>query len=182
MSRITPYNFKGNQISNNIFRYTGVIFCVGYPLAAALGYLIKDWNYMFLACSVCFLFPAVASLFAIESPRFYALKKDHQNVTQSILKLARINGIKIDEVEVANLKDTRNQSLLQQLKDFVQYPVLIIETLIQMLTWFLVAMSYYGFNFGRGSLVPNVYLGYIVAGFSELIAYVLCVAIIHVLG
>ena len=151
---------------------------------AAIGYFIKDWNYQFLASFICLLLCALPSCFIIESPRFYAIKKDVSNVKISLQKLAKMNGVElnIEDIDLVDLEFSRQQNILQQLKDFIQYPVLIFETLIQMLTWFLVAMSYYGFNFGWESLVPSVYLGYLIAGFSEAVMCVLHAAFVHLTG
>ena len=72
--------------------------------------------------------------------------------------------------------------MLQQLKDFYNYPILLLETGLQMLFWFVVAMCYYGFNFGWGSIIPDRYAGYLLAMVGELIAYVGLVPLVSFLG
>ena len=62
---------------------------------------------------------------------------------------------------------------LQQVKEFLSYPILVKETLIQMFVWSMISMSYYGFSFGWQEIIPDVYIGYILAAAGETMAYVL---------
>ena len=165
-------------------RMMGIVWCIGYPMVATFGYFIKDWNEQYLACSICMLVSTIPSCFIIESPRFYAIKKDVTNMKLSLQKLAKLNEIElcVHGIEIADLEDKRQQNILQQLKEFIQYPTLIIETLIQMGVWFFVALAYYGFNFGWARIAPNVYLGYIMAGCSEVATTVLHATFVHFTG
>lgn len=38
-----------------------------------------------------------------------------------------------------------------------------------MFLWFILGMSYYGFNFGWSSIVPDRYIGYVMAGVGHFI-------------
>ena len=163
-----------------------MLWALGYPIAAGVGYLVKDWNYMFLAGTVVLLLFNVQVFFCIESPRYYLIKGDAKSAKRSIEALAALTGTKFDleNTELVDLgkAQEREQSFWQQLVDLCSYPSLLLETLIQMFLWFFIGMSYYGFNFGWGAIVPNRYLGYLMACVGELIAYVSAVPLIACVG
>ena len=98
---------------------------------------------------------------------------------KSFEALARLNNMEWDltDTEISDVGKAkgREQSTRQQLVDLIRYPSLGLETGILVALWFSIIMFYYGFNFGWGKIVPDLYLGYLMAAAGELIAYVLVV-------
>ena len=163
-----------------------MLWALGYLIAAGVGYFVKDWNYMFLAASIILFVFNIQVIFCIESPRYYLIKDDAKSAKKSIEALAALTGTRLDleNTELVDLgkAQEREQSFWQQLVDLSSYPGLLIETLIQMFLWFFIGMSYYGFNFGWGSILPNRYLGYLMACVGELIAYLSAMPLIARIG
>lgn len=162
------------------------VFALGYPAAACVGYIVKDWNYMFLVTSVLQLVCNIQVFLCIESPRYYLIRGNEKLAKRSLQALSALTSAKFDieNVELEDLGKTqdRKQSFRQQLVDFKSYPSLVIETLIQMLLWFVIGMSYYGFNFGWGSIVPDRYIGYVMGGLGHFLGSLVVFSVIGRLG
>ncbi|XP_063683730.1 solute carrier family 22 member 15-like isoform X2 [Bolinopsis microptera] len=162
------------------------LWALGYPIASGVGYFVKDWNYMFLAAAILLFVFNIQVFFCIESPRYYLMKGDAKSAKKSIEALAALAGTKfgLENTELVDLgkAQEREQSFWQQVVELCSYPGLLLETSILMFLWFFLGMSYYGFNFGWGSIVPNRYLGYLGASVGELIAYISAVPLIARIG
>ena len=92
---------------------------------------------------------------------------------ESFKFLASLNNmdLDLDNIVITDSDKTkeRQQTFFQQMRDMIAYPMLFIETCLQMILWFITAMSYYGFNFSWGSIIPDIYIGYVMAMVGELI-------------
>ena len=153
-----------------------VFWAFGYAIVAGVGYYIQNWNYMFLATSIIALAFNIPVFFCKESPRYHLMKNDIDAAKESFNFLASLNNVdlNLENITIADTCKTkeRKQSYLQQIKDMINYPMLLIETLLQMFLWFTTAMSYYAFNFGWSSIIPNLYIGFLMAMVGEIIAYI----------
>ena len=162
------------------------LWAFGYLIAAGVGYLVTNWNYMFLTGSIVLFVFNIQVFVCIESPRYYLIKGDEESAKISIKALAALTEAKLDveSMELVDLEKARErkQSIWQQLIDLFSCPSLLLETSIQMFLWFFIGLSYYGFNFGWGSIVPDRYLGYLLASVGELTAYVCVVPLIASIG
>ena len=120
------------------------MWALGYPVVSGLGYFIKDWHYMYLAASLVLLLTYLPVLFARESPRFYLLNNDTEAAKESLASLARLSGVDLElKGLVLGEAQEREQSLLQQLKEFYQYPILAVETGIQMFLWWVLKLNHF---------------------------------------
>ena len=168
----------------------GSVHCawgMGYSIAAAVGYFVIDWNYMFLATAfVGLAFRIHILIFVKESPRFFLVNNDVKNAKKSFEALAKLTTANLDleNIEIVDVGKTeeRDQSIKQQLQELFIYPSLLKETLLVMVLWFFIAMFFYGFNFGWGKIVPDRYIGYIMSGVGTIIAALLAVPLIHFVG
>ena len=171
---------------NYVNGWVQIMWGLGYPIAAGVGYFVKEWNYMFLAASIILFAVTIPVFFCIESPRYYRIKGDEESAKISIKALAALTEAKLDveSMELVDLEKARErkQSIWQQLIDLFSCPSLLLETSIQMFLWCFIGLSYYGFNFGWGSIVPDRYLGYLLASVGELTAYVCVVPLIASIG
>ena len=168
----------------------GAVSCtvgVGYSVAAAVGYFVVDWNYMFLATAfVGLAFRIHIIIFVKESPRFFLVNNDVKTAKKTFEALAKLTTAKLDleNIEIVDVgkAEERNQSIKQQLQELIKYPSLLKETLLVMVLWFFTAMFYYGFNFGWGKIVPDRYIGYIMSGVGGIISALFTVPLIHFVG
>ena len=154
---------------------TMVFWALGYGVVAAVGYFIHDWNYMFIAASLLMIVVSLPVFFCVESPRYHLMTNNIDGAKESLKFLASLNDmdLDLDNIVITDTDKTRErqQTFLQQMRDMIAYPMLSIETCLQMFLWFITAMSYYGFNFGWGSIIPDIYIGYLMAVVGEIIAY-----------
>lgn len=166
--------------------WTGLMWALGYPIAAAVGYFVTDWNYMFLAALIVFLLSTIQVFICIESPRFYLMNNDVAAAKAAFQALADLSNfdMELEKVEISDESKAKEleQSTKQQLIDLIKYPALRLETAMLMMLWTFVAMFYYGFNFGWEALAPDMYLGYVMGGVGEIIAYALTIPLIAWLG
>ena len=158
----------------------------GYGIAAAVGYFIHNWNYMFIAVSFLVLVLSLPVFFCVESPRYYLMTNNIDGAKESLKFLASLNNIDLDLDNIvitdADKTKERQQTFLRQIKDMITYPMLSIETCLQMFLWFITAMSYYGFQFGWGSIIQDMYIGYLMAMVGEIIAYIALVPLVAWIG
>ena len=166
--------------------WAGCLSSLGYPIAVGIGYFVKSWNNMFLATSIVMVLITLQISICPESPRFFLIKNDVEAAKKVFKTLAKLNkmDLNLDNIEIADVgkaKD-RNHNFKQQLIEFIRYPSLRLETIILMALWPSVTMFYYGFSFGWGEILPDIYSGYIMAGVGETISYFLCVCLIGWMG
>ena len=172
---------------NYINGFAGIMWAAGYPIAAAVGYFVHDWNYMYLAAAIIGILTRVHTfVFVIESPRFYLIKNDVKSAKKSFKALAALTtaNLNLDKTDIidAGKAGERQQNMKQQFMDLIKYPSVLKETLLLMFLWFFIAMFFYGFNFGWAKIVPNTYLGYLFGGLGEFISACITVPVIHKLG
>ena len=164
-----------------------IFWAFGYSLATGLHYIIPAWNFQFLGAAAVVATISFSVFTCIESPRYHLINNDLESATKSLKALASLteSDLKPDELMMENLLNAsarhRKQTLKQQLKELWSYPELLIEILIQGFIWFCTAMFLMGLNFGWDTLVPNIYLGYLMSGLGELLSMIL-VKMIQVFG
>ena len=175
-----------SRIRNNANCFFQVSWALGYPIAAGVGYFITDWNYMFFAASIIVFFFDLSVFFCAESPRYYLMKNNEVAAKKSFKFLSSLTDVSLDldNIIITDTHKTkeRRQTYFQQMKDLVSYPYLAVETSLQMFLWFVSALCYYGINFGWASIIPDIYLGYVMSAGGSFIAYVGMVPLISWLG
>jgi MFS family permease len=179
---LMPANYR-----NLINGFAGIAWSLGYPIAAAVGYLVYSWKHMYLASAIISLiFRLHIFVFIIESPRFFLINNDKESAKRSFEALAALTRVKLDlektEIVDASKTKEREQTLKKQFKELRKYPSVLKEILLVMILWFFIAMFFYGFNFGWGKILPNKYLAYLMAGVGEVLAATLSVPLIHRVG
>ena len=178
---ISPHRYR-----NHANLWAQALYALGYQIAAGVGYFVKDWNFMFLATSVILILFNLQQLFSIESPRYYLIKGDKESAKECIASLAAWTKTSFDlnTIELEDLKkaEERKHGFWRQLIDLRSYPSLLFETFIQVYLWFVITMCYYGMNFGWSSIIPNIYLGYVLSGAGHLIGSLTVFPLISRLG
>ncbi|XP_063688897.1 solute carrier family 22 member 15-like [Bolinopsis microptera] len=162
--------------------WAGCLGSFGYVPLVGIGYFVISWNNMFLAASIVMVLTSLQIFICPESPRYYLIKNDVEAAKKSFKALAKLNNMDLDLeniqiIDAGKAKD-RNHNVRQQLTEFIRYPSLLLETSILMVIWPSIAMFSYGFGFGWGDILPDRYLGYIMAGVGEIISYFMSVSLI----
>ena len=160
------------------------IVAIGYNLGwtavlPAFGYFIKGWKWLSVAGGILMLASVFVWFFVPDSPRhLMENKNDKVAAMNSLKRIATLFGRKLDldEIELkSSKKDTAApSSYLETLKDFIHFPELRIQLLIQMFQWTILAFLYYGFNFSWGKLGKNIYWSYAFSGIAEVSAALIC--------
>ena len=93
--------------------------------------------------------------------RFELIRGKEKEAKRTLEKYSLIcnNHISLDSVEL--VYDDRVQSFLHQVKDFAAFPTLLKETLLCMVSWFLVATLFYAFSFGWSKIGKDLYTSYL---------------------
>ena len=164
--------------------FTSSFIAVYWGLGVALvlptfGYLIVSWRWLSAAGGVLMLVSVSFWFIVPKSPRqLMENLNDQQAAVESLKKLAKLLGRKLDlegiELESPEEKDGTPSSYLEALKDFIRFPELRIQLLIQMFQWLVVAFLYYGFTFSWGKLGKNIYWSYAFSGIAEIFAALMC--------
>ena len=161
---------------------------IGYPLATGLNYYIPNWNMMFLASAIAVATTSFPAFICIESPRYYIVNNDFESTRKYFKALESLttSDIDLDEVDLdeylTSSAKTREQSLIQQLKDMLNNPMFLGETLIQILLWFCAGLFFYGLNFGWEEILPNIYLGYLLSAPGEVFTALITMPLMGKLG
>jgi MFS family permease len=104
--------------------------------------------------------------------------KDKRAAMQGLKKIARLIGKELHEEEIdlqcSQQKGVAASSYLETLKDFIHFPELRIQLLIQMFQWIIVAFLYYGFTYSWSKLGKNIYWSYVFSGIAEISAALIC--------
>ena len=175
--------FAPRQYRNLYNSYLECLWVAGYVVISITSYSIQDWNYIFLAVVVLGVICLPPFVIFPESPRFYLIKGRNDEAKKVLMLFSTLgnNPKYLDGVDLEN--DERTQSIISQLKDFVKYPAMALETVILMFAWFVVALAYYGFNFSWSKISNDLYASYLYAALGELIAYtILLVPLTRFLG
>lgn len=186
---ILMMELTGIKYRTSVNAFQGLTWVAGYPFLIATGYFNYDWNYMFLTTAILALVCNLhVYVFLIESPRFHLVNNDMKAAKKSLKALAALTtaDLDVDEIEIVDTEkvNDRKQTFIQQLKDLWTYPVLLKEGLCLAPLWFCINMFYYGFNFAWDMILPSasLYLGFVMSGVGEAIAYFLSMPVIQFLG
>ena len=180
---LTPKRYR-----NYIIGLFGIFASFGHPVAVGLNYFIPDWNFKFLGTALIIAIASSPVFTSIESPRYYLVKKDFESAKKSLKSLASLTtaNLELDRINLTNLltvsSKLRKQTFKQQLKDLRDNPSMMLETIILMSLWFCIGMFFYGFQFGWQKIIPNIYLGFLLGGFAELMSKFVIISLVQLLG
>ena len=166
---LTPREFR-----NYVPAAMALCFAIGYYIATGLHYLIHDWNFKFLGSAIAVAITSFPVFVCVESPRYHLINNDFESTLKSLKALASLttSDLDPDKLDLNNYltssAKTRKQSLKQQLKDLLNNPALLGETVIQILLWFCVGLFYHGITLEWEAILPNIYLGYMISGLGDL--------------
>ena len=148
--------------------------------APTLSYFITNWRILSVAGGACMMLTVSTWFLVPPSPRHLMENQgDQKGAVRSLKRFAWIFRAS-DRVDFNSLKLKSSQnckkemSYLHSLRDFLNYNELLIQLLIQVFQWMIVAFLYFGFTFGWSKLGSNMYLSYVFAGIAEIVAALGC--------
>lgn len=169
-------------------------WALGYIVMPGVAYVLRDFRYLQLACTLP-EFLLLAWWWTLpESPRWQLTHGKVDEAEASIRKAARINGkcsTTIDR-KIAKLKDkieSERQFELEMksnkkasLLDLMKTAAIRKYTLILFVTWFTNAFVYYGLSLNTNNLGGNPFINFLLAGAVEFPAYILSIYALRIVG
>ncbi|XP_075684793.1 solute carrier family 22 member 13-like [Rhinoderma darwinii] len=144
-----------------------VCFAIGLMVLAGIGYAIRNWRLLQIACSA----PSALLFFYIwflpESPRWLLTKGRNEKAKTLLQQAARINKQELSEDLLKQLeegKETKSGNMI----DLFRIPTLRKKTLIMCLVWFVNSLVYYGLSLNVGSFGLDIYLTQLIFGAVEI--------------
>ena len=176
----TAPTYLRNPISN--------LFALGWSagIFALIGisYFIHDWHYVHAAVA-CVDAVAILPFFLLplpESPRFSLLKGKEEESKKTLKVLARLSGTNVSLDKVDLVYEEKDQSYVEQIKDFKSHPTMLKETLTGMIIWFIVSLIFYSYQYGWSKMGHGLHSIYSFSALGEAISFVIPVPCCRLLG
>ncbi|XP_059083500.1 solute carrier family 22 member 1-like [Tigriopus californicus] len=151
-------------------------FAIGSIIVTTLSFLIREWQYLQLAIHAPLIILMSYGFLVPESPRWLISKGRHREAKRIIAQIAKVNGRpepthlynKTNTVhtyhEIRSVEEIEKVSLWEVLN----HRPLLLRTLVMMVNWFSVTMSFYGIIFTLTSLAGDPYLNFFLGILTEL--------------
>jgi len=172
-----------------------VTWGIGELLFVPIAYYYPDWQILLLYwIAIPLTVQIVTYVWVYESPKFLIMKKRFAEAKTVLLKIAKVNKIKVEEFtfkeevnfesyENASIEDLDNPNVESKKKvkkskkiytyyDLFRYPSQLKITLILCVAYFGIYLTYYGGIFALDDLGSNIYITAILTDCAELVAYV----------
>ncbi|XP_075684791.1 solute carrier family 22 member 13-like [Rhinoderma darwinii] len=158
-----------------------VCFAVGQMVLAGLGYGIRNWRLLQIACSA----PTGLLFFYIwvlpESPRWLLTKGKNEKAKNLLQKAASFNRRNLSEELLMQLQEEK-QTTFGSMLDLFRNPSLRKVTLVMSFVWFVNSLVYYGLSLNVGSFGLDIYLTQLIFGGVEIPARIGSMFIVQILG
>ncbi|XP_075067343.1 solute carrier family 22 member 13-like [Mixophyes fleayi] len=158
-----------------------VCFAIGLMALAGLGYGIRNWRLLQIACSaptailVCYIW------LLPESPRWLLAKGKNEKAKKLLQKAAYINKRELTEELLKQLQEEK-PTVPGNLIDLFRIPNLRKKTLIMCFVWFANSLVYYGLSLSVGSFGLDIYITQLVFGAVEIPARLGSIFMVQYLG
>ncbi|XP_060077972.1 organic cation transporter protein-like [Ylistrum balloti] len=168
-------------------RWAGILinyfYTAGLIVLSGIGYGLRHWKYIQIACS------APAALFLVywwvipESPRWLISQGKQEQAGVIILKIAKSNHY-ADNLTLEQLTDDDDDESVRQYRVWhllSTWPMLF-RSLIIWANWFVISLTYFGFYFNASNLSGYFYLNQLIAGLVEIPATLLLLPLLDTIG
>ncbi|KAM9308188.1 uncharacterized protein PAF06_012352 [Gastrophryne carolinensis] len=158
-----------------------ICFAVGQMALAGLGYGIRNWRLLQIACSAPMGLLFFYIWFLPESPRWLLAKGKNEQAKKVLQKAASVNKKKLSEEMLKQLQEDKKQKS-GNTADLFRISALRRITLVMAVVWFVNSLVYYGLSLNVGSFKLNIYVTQVIFGAVEIPAYTGTLLIVQTLG
>lgn len=173
----------GTEWRNFSVNITPIFGSCSIALEAGLAAFIPNWRVLSLVYAAFGFVMLPFFYFLPESPRWLYGRNRVSEAEKLLLKFARKNGKKdITEIHLEPNQQTIHVDTKASLFTLAKKRVLLKITLIQMYSWFVNCVVYYGLTTSAGELGDNMYVSTAVSGFVEIPACILVWILLKFIG
>eukprot|EP00116_Pleurobrachia_bachei_P019086 sb/3479348/ len=172
----------------------GGVFCNGYPLLMVVRYGQGFGTYLALNGPYVLASDLIPSslplVFLTESPRSDIIRGKVAQAEASFRRIAQINKTEWkgfdsdpDSSQGRVLKNEQEKvALKDQFLTFLLHKILFLETLAQIILWWVIQLCYYGINYAWDKIVPVASSGYFFSMAVQISANIAFIPAMRVLG
>ncbi len=130
--------------------WVAITWAFGYPTVVGISYAIVDWKMIYLAVGILIAFIQAPLFFYPDSPRYLVSVGKTDEAVVELRKIAKLasSDFDLDNIKLVNTDngDDKRSGLtpFQVFTEFIQYPSMVIETVILCFNWFVVSFLFYG--------------------------------------
>ncbi|XP_028417308.1 uncharacterized protein LOC114541706 [Dendronephthya gigantea] len=169
---------------------SSIFWSFGVMSLALISYLIQDWRYIQLFCTVTGLLQIGLICVLPESFRWLLTKNRFEDAERIIEKITSFNDLPFPREEFDKVADNSNKFGVKKSVDEKNYSIIDIfrssvlrkRSLILAFVWFSTSFGYYGLALNVSSLDGNKYLNFFISGIFELGIYLVTVFVLLKLG
>ncbi|KAL3307891.1 hypothetical protein Ciccas_013584 [Cichlidogyrus casuarinus] len=150
-----------------------IFFGTGMCLVSLFAYLTEDWRQMrWYMLSPAILVP-VMFFVIVEPPRCLMFRGRNKQAMKNVCRIARINRVKVDESLVATLRDSTDQTDLDEgtkesLKQVCKSPTMRTRLVLIQYVEMTIMLIYYGTITDEGFTSSNIFLNMVFQGLLEI--------------
>ena len=174
--------FAPESLRNLATLFVVLGWSVSYFMLIALSYAVHEWRHIYFGLVGMSAISLLPLIFLPESPRFHLVRGRDKDAKKTLVSLSHAAGSEMLMEKIELIYTTKTENFLEQIKDFKKYPIMLKETLITMITWFLISLVMHGYYFGWGKLSNNIYIAYTFAATFEMMMFLVTVPIVDYLG
>ncbi|XP_069754330.1 organic cation/carnitine transporter 2-like [Narcine bancroftii] len=154
---------------------TCISYAIGYMLLPLFAYYIRNWRMLLLSLSLSSLLYIPLWWFIPESPRWLILNGRSKEAEELLRNIAKKNGVVapnvlFSDLELEDMKAKSAQSYT--IFHLVKTNNIRLITIINMLTWMIITVGYYGLSLNTSNLHGNDYLNCFFSAAIEVPGYI----------
>lgn len=166
-------------------------WALGYVIIPVMAYLVPNFRYLQMICTIPQCLLLVGWWLVPESPRWLLTQDKIELAMKSCEKGAIINGyepndldVKIKQLSQRFASEDEEKKLLNKasLLDLWKSSKMRRKTIFLYFTWFVNTFVYYGLSLNTNNLGGNPFLNFLVAGAVEFPAYAMCMYLLRKFG
>jgi hypothetical protein len=159
-------------------------FAVGIMLFSLTAYWIPNWRILTLASAGFGAFLLITFIWLPESPRWLLANHRTDDAINILQRIAASNGRDLPAHLEVNLRTAHSSQIIKpssnaDRRELFTNPKLCLVTLIQLFSWFVNSIVYYGLTLASAELGANIYISTALSGLVEIPAYIFAAILIE---
>ena len=150
-------------------------YALGYSLLSLKSYLLRNWKYLSLICTVPYIFVFAFYSFVVESPKWLDERGRTDEAILSLQKIARWNRTKLDDDIEVSYEIESSHPLSDTIETGTYNTPVLLGVSIQSVIWFTTAMSYFGLQFAAKELQGSLYINFVLLSIVQIPALVVII-------